>query len=184
MRVEPYEKVWIALSLLMLLGFLGAISVSVFVHGISLPGVDRRIDPKTVVNEPQFATPGIRETGPGEYEVYLLSMVWSFVPNEIRVPAGARVTFHATSRDVTHGFAIHGANLNLMLIPGLVAGAAGDDLGPEDGVLVGQTQAMPGYVNRLRLHFDQPGRYDVLSLEYCGLAHQTMAGKIVVEEKS
>lgn len=158
MRVEPYEKVWIALSLLMLLGFLGAISVSVFVHGISLPGAEQRIDPKTVVNEPPFATPGIRETGPGEYEVYLLSMVWSFVPNEIRVPAGARVTFHATSRDVTHGFTIHGTNLNLMLIPGLVATGTAT--------------------------FDKPGEYLFICHEYCGLAHQTMAGKVIVEEKS
>lgn len=158
MRVEPYEKVWIVLSIVMLLGFLGAISVSVFVHGIALPGVNRRIDPRTVLQEPLFATPGIRETGPREYEVYLLSMIWSFVPNEIRVPAGARVTFHATSRDVTHGIAIRGTNLNLMLLPGLVA---------------------TGTVT-----FDKPGEYLFICHEYCGLAHQTMAGKVIVEARS
>lgn len=158
MRVDPYEKIWIALSIVMLAGFLGAISVGVFVHGISLPGADRRVDPKTVAQEPPFSTPGIRETGPGEYEVTMVSMIWSFVPNTIRVPAGARVTFQATSRDVTHGFAIHGTNLNLMLIPGLVATGT--------------------------VKFEKPGEYLFICHEYCGLAHQTMAGKVIVEERS
>lgn len=158
MRVDPYEKVWIALSLVMLLGFLGAISVGVFVHGISLPGADRRVDPKMVFQQPPFASPGIHGTGPGEYEVYLLAMTWAFVPNEIRLPVGAKVTFHATSRDVTHGLAIHGTNLNLMLIPGLVATGT--------------------------VAFDKPGEYLFVCHEYCGLAHQTMAGKVIVEAKS
>ncbi|MBI2357506.1 MAG: cytochrome c oxidase subunit II [Deltaproteobacteria bacterium] len=157
MRVEPYEKVWMALSAVMLLGFLGAISVSVFVHGISLPGATPRLDPRTVPQEPHFASPGIYQTAPGEYEVYLVSMLWSFVPNEIRVPAGARVTFYAISQDVTHGLAIHGTNLNLMLIPGLVGTGTAK--------------------------FDKPGEYLFICHEYCGLAHQTMAGKVIVEAK-
>jgi cytochrome c oxidase subunit II len=157
MRVEPYEKVWIVLSLVMLLGLLGAISVSVFVHGISLPGADRRIDPRAVFQEPPFDHPGLREIGRGTYEVYLLSMVWSFVPNEIRVPVGARVTFHATSRDVTHGMIIQGTNLNLMLLP--------------------------GFVSTGTVTFAKPGQYLFICHEYCGLAHQTMAGRVIVEAR-
>lgn len=157
MRVERHEKIWIALNVVVLLTFLGAISASVFVHGISLPGAERRVDPRAVAEEPPFSTPGIREIAPGEYELYLLSQIWSFVPNEIRVPAGARVTVHATSRDVVHGLAIHGTNLNLMLIPGQVATGT--------------------------VRFDRPGEYLFICHEYCGLAHQVMAGRVVVEGK-
>jgi cytochrome c oxidase subunit 2 len=71
---------------------------------------------------------------------------------ELEVPAGATIEFRVTSLDVNHNFAIYN----------------------ENGLLVGQTQAMPGYVNRLRLRFDKPGRYDVLCLEFCGLAHHAM----------
>lgn len=70
----------------------------------------------------------------------------------LELPAGAMVEFRVTSLDVNHGFGVYDA----------------------DGVLLGQTQAMPGYVNRLRLRLEQPGRYEVLCLEYCGMAHHVM----------
>ena len=54
--------------------------------------------------------------------------------------------------DVNHGFAIYAA----------------------DGRIVTQTQAMPGFVNRLVYRLLEPGRYRVLCLEYCGLAHHGM----------
>lgn len=66
--------------------------------------------------------------------------------------AGVPVEFHVTSQDVNHGFAIYGP----------------------DGRIVTQTQAMPGYTNRLIHTFAQPGKYRVLCLEYCGLAHHGM----------
>jgi len=73
--------------------------------------------------------------------------------SDLSVPAGATIEFRVTSLDVNHSFAVFDQN----------------------GVLVGQTQAMPGYVNRLRLRFEKPGRYEVLCLEYCGLAHHAMS---------
>jgi cytochrome c oxidase subunit 2 len=80
-----------------------------------------------------------------------------FTPNEIRVPAGARVTFLATSRDVIHGFSLHDANVNLMLLPGRVA--------------------------RAEAQFDRPGEHLFICHEYCGIAHHTMFGKVIVEER-
>lgn len=68
------------------------------------------------------------------------------------LPVRKPIEFVVTSGDVTHAFAVY------------------DD----DGRIVGQTQAMPGYENRLRLSFDRPGRYHVLCLEYCGVVHQAM----------
>lgn len=75
------------------------------------------------------------------------------------LPVGRPVEFEVTSQDVNHGFGIY------------------DD----DGHLFAQTQAMPGYVNRLKLVFDRPGQYRVLCLEYCGLAHHAMFASFQVK---
>jgi len=43
--------------------------------------------------------------------------------------------------------------------------------------LLAQTQAMPGYINRLQYTFATPGTYHILRLEYCGLMHQLKRGE-------
>ncbi|MBZ0168450.1 cytochrome C oxidase subunit II [Candidatus Methylomirabilis lanthanidiphila] len=75
------------------------------------------------------------------------------------LPVGALVEFRVTSRDVNHGFGIF----------------------DPDRTLIAQVQAMPGYVNRLRLRFDKPGTYNVLCLEYCGIAHFIMRTSVEVK---
>jgi heme/copper-type cytochrome/quinol oxidase subunit 2 len=80
------------------------------------------------------------------------------VLNDLELPAGAPVEFRVTTLDVTHSFAIYGP----------------------DGSVHAQTQAMPGYTNRLRVRFDRPGEYAVLCLEYCGLAHHLMRTSFTV----
>lgn len=72
----------------------------------------------------------------------------------VQVPTGSLIEFRVTSFDVNHSFAVYSA----------------------DDHLLAQTQAMPGYVNRLRVRFDQPGRYYVLCLELCGMGHHRMRG--------
>jgi cytochrome c oxidase subunit 2 len=84
---------------------------------------------------------------------------WRWELSEQTVKAGELVEFHVTASDVNHGFAIYQGRAKL----------------------VAQTQAMPGYTNRLRVRFDQPGKYEVLCLEYCGLAHHVMAATITVQ---
>lgn len=76
----------------------------------------------------------------------------------VSLPAGALVEFRVTSFDVNHGFSLFS--------PG--------------GQLVAQTQAMPGYVNRLRVRLDEPGAYSTLCLEMCGMAHHRMRGVLYV----
>jgi len=104
-----------------------------------------------------FDRPGVVELAPGRYEARIVAQVWSFAPNEIRVPAGSTVTFVVTSKDVVHGLLIHGANVNVMVLPGQVARATG--------------------------RFDKPGEYPFLCHEYCGIAHHTMWGKVIVEAR-
>lgn len=78
------------------------------------------------------------------------------------VQAGQLVEFELTSADVNHGFAVY----------------------KDRKTLVAQTQAMPGYVNKLQLRFTEPGEYEVLCLEYCGIAHHNMRAVIKVRAGS
>jgi cytochrome c oxidase subunit 2 len=69
------------------------------------------------------------------------------------------VEFRVTSLDATHGFAVYNPT----------------------GAIIAQTQAMPGYINRLSVRFDEPGSYAVLCLEFCGMAHHNMRSVILVD---
>jgi cytochrome c oxidase subunit 2 len=71
---------------------------------------------------------------------------------------GEVVEFVVTSVDVTHGFALYDPQKRI----------------------VAQIQAMPGFVNKVRHRFDSPGKYEVLCLEFCGLAHHGMVAEIHV----
>ncbi len=77
----------------------------------------------------------------------------------ITVDANELVEFRVTSLDVNHGFAIYDPAFKL----------------------IAQTQAMPGYINRLRYQFKEPGLYHILCLEYCGMAHQVMRSYFTVK---
>ena len=132
-----------------------SLMVTAFGAGIHLAGDEGRIDPKKVAEHPLFRDPGIVQTGPAQYEVRLTAQIWSFAPNEIRVPAGSTVHFRATSKDVIHGLLVPRHNINVMLLPGQIAHAVA--------------------------RFDTPGEYPIICHEYCGIAHHTMAGKIIVE---
>lgn len=85
---------------------------------------------------------------------------WYWELDRSEVAAGEPVEFRVASADVNHGFGIYDAS----------------------GTLVAQTQAMPGYVNRLTHVFEAAGTYQVLCLEYCGLVHHNMIAEIEVTE--
>ena len=82
---------------------------------------------------------------------------WTLDKNAVR--AGDLIEFQITADDVNHGFAIYQGKSRI----------------------VAQAQAMPGYVNKLQVRFAEPGEYEVLCLEYCGLAHHGMRATIKVE---
>lgn len=90
--------------------------------------------------------------------VNVIGHQWSWEFSTNRVEAGVPVEFRVTSADVNHGFAIYAP----------------------DGRIVVQTQAMPGYTNKILYTFDQPGTYMVRCLEFCGLAHHVMEAPINV----
>lgn len=80
-------------------------------------------------------------------------------PSTITVSVNNDIQFNVTAFDVNHNFAVYNS----------------------DGAVVTQVQAMPGYVNKLRYTFNEPGDYTVLCLEYCGISHAFMVGTIHVE---
>ncbi len=96
--------------------------------------------------------------GPPAVRVSVLAEQWAWTFSQDRFRAGVTVEFDVTSKDVNHGFGLYN---------------------PE-GRLVGQVQAMPGYVNRLILTFHQPGIYTVRCLELCGTPHFLMQSQITV----
>ena len=84
---------------------------------------------------------------------------WELSRNEVAV--GQAVEFRVTAADINHGFALYDPSMRL----------------------VAQTQAMPGYVNRLNYTFERAGTYKVLCLEYCGIAHHNMVAEIKVADR-
>lgn len=83
---------------------------------------------------------------------------WYWELDPATVTAGEPVEFRVSTNDVNHGFGIYDPDL----------------------AIVAQVQAMPGYVNRLRVTFDRPGTYQILCLEYCGIAHHAMTAELEV----
>jgi cytochrome c oxidase subunit II len=156
MKVHTYEKAFLWAGAVMLVVFLITLALTSYTMGITLPDDVDRIDPNQVRSIPPFDNPGVRETAPGKYEVVMLGQAWSFTPSEVRVPAGAEVTFLMTTPDVIHGFHVEGTRLNVMLIP--------------------------GQVTRVSQVFEEPGEHLIICHEYCGVGHHNMWGKVIVEE--
>lgn len=155
MKVHRYETAFLTVSAVLTVACLVALLYATTALGIHLPGHVATIDPRAVDTTPPFDQPGVRQTAPGAYEAVIVGATWSFTPSEVRVPAGSRVTFISTSKDVIHGLHVAGTRINVMLIP--------------------------GQVTRTEYTFDEPGEYLMLCHEYCGLGHHLMGGKVVVE---
>ncbi len=79
--------------------------------------------------------------------------------DEVDLPVNKTIRFIVRAGDVNHGFGIYNSK----------------------GVLLAQTQAMPQYRNELIYRFKEAGEYEILCLEYCGMPHAYMTGKIHVK---
>lgn len=156
-HIDRYEKAWMGFAVAMLVIFAGAVTTSAFMIGIQLPAPVARVDPKLVATPGAtlFGEPGFRELAPGHIEARILARTWQFEPREVRVKVGDTVTFFITSQDVQHGVKLVGSNVNMMILP--------------------------GQVSRLSATFDKPGTFKFICHEYCGLAHHTMYGEVIVE---
>ncbi|MFB6151933.1 MAG: cytochrome c oxidase subunit II [Haloarculaceae archaeon] len=160
MEIHRFEKVWLALSLVLIVAFVGTITYGTINEGIQMVDASGgTVNPDDL--PAAFDDPGVEKVGPGEYEVYVVANRFAFNPgtaNPIRVPVGSTVTFYVTSGDVVHGFNLAGTNLNTMVIPGQVA--------------------------ELTTQFDERGTYGIVCHEYCGSGHHRMEGTLQVVPRS
>lgn len=154
MGIDPYERNWMGVSILLLLVFAATITIGGFAMGFEVPGAEDRVDPRTVLDTPPWDEPGVREIAPGIYEAYVIAQTWSFEPREIEVPVGSEVTIYVTSPDLQHGFSVRDTNVNM--------------------------QVIPGQVSKLTFTFDEIGEYPYICNEYCGRGHAAMFGVVNV----
>ena len=110
----------------------------------------------TTLELPYAATRG--NVSDDAIQVNVKGYQWFWELSQTEVKAGDTVVFHVTTNDVNHGLGVYDPELRL----------------------IGQTQAMPGYVNSLELRLDHPGDYRLMCLEYCGLAHHAMVSQFTV----
>lgn len=75
-----------------------------------------------------------------------------------RVKAGSLAQFNVSTSDVNHGIGLYNPS----------------------GELLASVQAMPGYTNKFQVKLDQPGKYLVACMEYCGLGHHKMLKNLEV----
>lgn len=155
MKIDRYERIFLYASAVVLAIFFGAVMLSVTEAGIHLPSDEDTIDPQAVDRTVPFDNPGVFQLDGDRYLVVIVAEAWGYTPNQITVPAGAEVTFVATSKDVIHGFLIPRTTVNAMLIP--------------------------GQVTRVTYTFDEPGEHDLLCHEFCGIGHHNMFARVVVE---
>ncbi len=156
MHVNVYEKIWMWAAGGLIAMFLGITLLATVIQGRLPPSHVETIDPAQVFTDARFAERGVTTNADGSVVVTAVALMYSFLPNEIRVPAGTPVTFRLTSPDVIHGFQIAGTNGNTMIVP--------------------------GYVSQFTTVFDTPGEYLIVCNEYCGLGHHGMYATLIVEE--
>ncbi len=152
--MHRYEKIWLILSSVMILGFMFIIGYQAFADELGPPSNQETIDPQKVEQQEPFNNPGVKKIGEKEYEVVMTLEIFSFDPMELEFPAGSTVHFVMTSKDVVHGIEIANTNVNTMVVP--------------------------GYIQRITQTFDKPGNYLVLCNEYCGAGHQVMSTTIQI----
>lgn len=100
----------------------------------------------------EFPIPSQRTSVASDHVVDVVGHMWYWQLSSTSLEAGKAIEFRVTSGDVNHGFAIYS---------------------PQGHILT-QTQAMPGYTNRLVYTFNEPGTYTIQCLEYCGMGHEPM----------
>ena len=81
---------------------------------------------------------------------------WQVTPGTVK--AGVPTRFEVSASDVNHGFAVYN----------------------DDNVLLFQIQAIPDHTSHIVYTFKEPGRYQVVCLEFCGVDHHKMVGVLQV----
>jgi cytochrome c oxidase subunit 2 len=108
----------------------------------------------------QMPYPSVTISSKASKLVNAIGHQWYWEISDTTAKVGDPVMYNVSTADVNHGFGVYDADLNV----------------------IAQTQAMPGYTNKLLVSFPTAGKYRILCLEYCGLAHHSMISEITVTE--
>lgn len=155
MHVHAYEKIWLALAVILILLLIGSVTYGAVGPGVAMVSDQQdTLDPEALDEDDRFAEPRVEQVGENEYAAYVVAYQFDFDPDPIVVPENSRVTFYVTSPDVIHGFEVVGTNANTMVIPGEVA--------------------------EITVEANEPREYGIVCNEYCGAAHHAMEGKLEV----
>ncbi|WP_435098541.1 cytochrome c oxidase subunit II [Halorubrum sp. N11] len=155
MHIHAYEKLWLAVSLLLILLLIGSVTYGAVGPGVAMVSdTEPAIDAGGLDEDERFSEPRVEQVGENEYEAYVVAYQFGFNPDPIVVPENSRVTFYITSRDVIHGFEVAGTNANTMVVP--------------------------GEVSEITVETDGPEEYGLICNEYCGAGHHVMEGKVHV----
>ena len=158
MHIDYYEKIFLWLTVAMLAVMLVAIGNAVLNHDITVANPAGRVDPLTLEETAPFDAPGVVQTGDNTFDVYMIARKWQYQPNEIFLPKGAVATFYVSTPDIIHGLKVVDTNINIMVLP--------------------------GEISRVTQRFDEEREHLIVCHEYCGIGHQAMFGKIIVEDDS
>jgi cytochrome c oxidase subunit 2 len=157
MEIHRFEKVWVGLAVLLIVGFIATVTYGAVGAGVAMVNDQGGTVDSQNLDATNFSDPGVRKTGPNTYDVYVVAQQFLFRPgtsDPIVLPANSTVTFYVTSSDVVHGFEVAGTNINTMAIPGQIA--------------------------EITAEFDEAKEYGIVCHEYCGSGHHDMEGTIEI----
>jgi len=163
-RVGPEERVWLVLAALFAIVFLSAFMGLWHMTGSQTThGEAYRVDPNAFREKVmEFAEQyrvgelnGIPVVAPPPGDVYLMAQTFTWYP-VLKLKKGETYRLRVASVDVPHGFSLYPHEWSIQLYPG-----------HEWVYTFTPTKA---------------GEYALVCNDYCGLAHHTMVGRILVEE--
>jgi cytochrome c oxidase subunit II len=155
---ERHERVWVFIAMLLLsLLLIGTLFFVVLDYGVVVKTDGYQTNPAAAATTAPFADTALVRTGPNAYSVHMLAHMWAWTPSPLHVPQGAAITFYVTSADVLHGFQVPGTTINVT--------------------------AVPGIIGSVTYTFEHAGTYNIICNEYCGIGHQNMIGRIIVDQE-
>ncbi len=157
------EKLWIGLALLWCFvmslmmpfwHFRGKQNSRGEAYSVSNDAYMARVEQFTAANKVgELNGVPIAEPAPGG-EAYLLARMWSWSP-VLKLRQGETYRLHLSSLDLQHGFSLQPLNMNF--------------------------QVLPGYDHVLTITPTSKGEFTIVCNEFCGIGHDKMIGKILVE---
>jgi cytochrome c oxidase subunit II len=113
---------------------------------------------------PTFSTVRAAAVGQNIQDVDVTARSWSYEISDREFEVGRPVRFSIKSADTMHGFAVYHPN----------------------GKILFTTMLMPGMEQSTTIihTFDEPGKYKVRCLEYCGIAHHLMQDELIVTQSN